>query len=225
MGKTRGRENPPRASNRRPSASLAFVLMTQLQFLATLSLVDYTVREDSWLADFVTGLRCDGWHVASFSGGRTDGRVWSRCMFRQTLLSARTSGCSEFTTLISRFGVRNSRQRADSRINERWSSPAYPSGQSLYPTRKGAAILYSEPPLTFRRFDQPLSGANSSVHAPGPKTTDGSTSGGQRQRRLQKTLRRKSVPSTPGQARSAPWCSWATSFWSWVPSWGCSCST
>eukprot|EP00903_Cladosiphon_okamuranus_P021834 g20077.t1 len=31
--------------------------MTQLQFLATLSLVDYTVREDSWLADFVTGLR------------------------------------------------------------------------------------------------------------------------------------------------------------------------
>lgn len=33
--------------------------MTQLQFLATLSLVDYTVREDSWLADFVTGLRCD----------------------------------------------------------------------------------------------------------------------------------------------------------------------
>lgn len=45
------------ASNRRPSATLAFVLMTQLQFLATLSLVDYAVTEDSWLADFVVGLR------------------------------------------------------------------------------------------------------------------------------------------------------------------------
>lgn len=32
--------------------------MTQLQFLATLSLVDSTVTGDSWLADFVTGLRC-----------------------------------------------------------------------------------------------------------------------------------------------------------------------
>lgn len=46
-------------SNRRPSATLAFVLMTQLQFLATLSLVDYTVAEDNWLADFVVGLRRD----------------------------------------------------------------------------------------------------------------------------------------------------------------------
>ncbi|CAN0102818.1 unnamed protein product [Ectocarpus sp. 13 AM-2016] len=31
--------------------------MTQLQFLATLSLVDYVMDEDSWFADFVTGLR------------------------------------------------------------------------------------------------------------------------------------------------------------------------
>ncbi|CAM9789606.1 unnamed protein product [Ectocarpus fasciculatus] len=31
--------------------------MTQLQFLATLSLVDYVMDEESWLADFVTGLR------------------------------------------------------------------------------------------------------------------------------------------------------------------------
>ena len=61
IGGTSSGENPRRSkSNRRPSATLAFVLMTQLQFLATLSLVDYTVREDSWLADFVTGLRCDG---------------------------------------------------------------------------------------------------------------------------------------------------------------------
>lgn len=52
-------ENPPHASKRRPSATLAFVLMTQLQFLATLSLVDYVMDEESWLADFVTGLRCD----------------------------------------------------------------------------------------------------------------------------------------------------------------------
>ncbi|CAB1103298.1 unnamed protein product [Ectocarpus sp. CCAP 1310/34] len=54
---TAERENPPPASNRRPSATLTFVLMTQLQFLATLSLVDYVMDEDSWLADFVTGLR------------------------------------------------------------------------------------------------------------------------------------------------------------------------
>lgn len=45
-------------SNRRPSATLALVLVTQLQFLATLSLVEYTVAdENSLLADFVTGLR------------------------------------------------------------------------------------------------------------------------------------------------------------------------
>lgn len=61
VGGTSNGENPRRAkSSRRPSATLAFVLMTQLQFLATLSLVDYTVTEERWLADFVTGLRCDG---------------------------------------------------------------------------------------------------------------------------------------------------------------------
>lgn len=58
-GETSDEGNPRRASNRRPSATLAFVLMTQLQFLATLSLVDYTVRQDSWFGDFITGLRCD----------------------------------------------------------------------------------------------------------------------------------------------------------------------
>lgn len=42
---------------RRPSATVAFILTTQLQFLATLSLVEATVTEDSWLSDFVTGLR------------------------------------------------------------------------------------------------------------------------------------------------------------------------
>lgn len=51
------REVSRNASNRRPSATLAFVLMTQIQFLATLSLVDYAVTEDSWLADFIVGLR------------------------------------------------------------------------------------------------------------------------------------------------------------------------
>lgn len=59
IGETSDGDNLSRASNRRPSATLAFVLMTQLQFLATLSLVDYAVSEDSWLADFVTGLRCE----------------------------------------------------------------------------------------------------------------------------------------------------------------------
>lgn len=44
-------------SKRRPSATLAFVLMTQLQFLATLSLVDSTVNSDTWLSDFLIGLR------------------------------------------------------------------------------------------------------------------------------------------------------------------------
>lgn len=45
------------ASKRRPSATVAFILMTQLQFLATLSLVDATVAEDAWLSDFLLGLR------------------------------------------------------------------------------------------------------------------------------------------------------------------------
>lgn len=33
--------------------------MTQLQFLATLSLVDSVAEQDTWLADFLTGLRYD----------------------------------------------------------------------------------------------------------------------------------------------------------------------
>lgn len=39
--------------------TLCFLLVAQLQFLATLSLVKYTVAvEGSLLADFVSGLRC-----------------------------------------------------------------------------------------------------------------------------------------------------------------------
>lgn len=52
-----GGDTGSRGSQRRPSAALATVLVTQLQFLATLSLVDSAVREDSWLADFIVGLR------------------------------------------------------------------------------------------------------------------------------------------------------------------------
>lgn len=44
-------------SDRKPSATIAFLLMAQLQFLATLSLVEYDVTEKSWLADFSSGLR------------------------------------------------------------------------------------------------------------------------------------------------------------------------
>lgn len=45
------------ASGRRPSATLALLIARQLQFLAMLSLVEYVVVEDSWLADFVIRLR------------------------------------------------------------------------------------------------------------------------------------------------------------------------
>lgn len=48
---------PSSVSQRSPSATLAVALMTQLQFLATLSLVDFAVREDTWLSDFLVGLR------------------------------------------------------------------------------------------------------------------------------------------------------------------------
>ncbi|CAN0521521.1 unnamed protein product, partial [Ectocarpus sp. 8 AP-2014] len=47
VGETGEGDNPPRVSHRRPSATLAFVLMTQLQFLAMLSLVDYVVSQGS----------------------------------------------------------------------------------------------------------------------------------------------------------------------------------
>lgn len=45
------------ASVRRPSATLAFVLIAQIQFLATLSLVDNTGARDSTLSDFADNLR------------------------------------------------------------------------------------------------------------------------------------------------------------------------
>lgn len=44
-------------SIRQPSATMAFVVMSQVQFLATLSMVYYIVKEDTVLADFSTGLR------------------------------------------------------------------------------------------------------------------------------------------------------------------------
>lgn len=47
-----------RITKRRPSAAVAVILMTQLQFLAMLSLVDSTVDSDSWTSDFLIGLRC-----------------------------------------------------------------------------------------------------------------------------------------------------------------------
>lgn len=54
---THNNRDQSHVSTRRPSSTLTFVVMTQLQFLATLSLVDSTVVESSFLADFVTGLR------------------------------------------------------------------------------------------------------------------------------------------------------------------------
>lgn len=59
LGGSGGADTTSRTSKRRPSATLAIVLMKQLQFLATLSLVNSVVREDSWLSDFILGLRCD----------------------------------------------------------------------------------------------------------------------------------------------------------------------
>ena len=44
-------------SKRRPSATLGFLLLKQLQFLAMLSLVEYIVGRDSWFGNFVVGLR------------------------------------------------------------------------------------------------------------------------------------------------------------------------
>lgn len=43
-------------SSRRPSATLVVLVITQLQFLATLSLVD-SVAGNPFMADFVIGLR------------------------------------------------------------------------------------------------------------------------------------------------------------------------
>ena len=44
-------------SNRRPSATLAIVLLAQLQFMATLSFVDYTDHDGCFLIDLLQGLR------------------------------------------------------------------------------------------------------------------------------------------------------------------------
>lgn len=51
------REASRQVSNRNPSATLALLIVQQLQFLAMLSLVEYIVVEDSWLADFVISIR------------------------------------------------------------------------------------------------------------------------------------------------------------------------
>lgn len=50
-------EAPRQVSSRNPSATLALLIVQQLQFLAMLSLVEYVVVEDSWLADFVISIR------------------------------------------------------------------------------------------------------------------------------------------------------------------------
>ncbi|CAN0416896.1 unnamed protein product, partial [Laminaria digitata] len=48
---------PGSATLRAPSATMALVLMGQMQFLATLSLVDSTGAEDSWILEFAKHLR------------------------------------------------------------------------------------------------------------------------------------------------------------------------
>ena len=45
------------SSKRRPSVTLGFMLMKQLQFLAMLSLVESIVSRYSWFGNFVRGLR------------------------------------------------------------------------------------------------------------------------------------------------------------------------
>lgn len=61
-------------SNRRPSATLAIVLMTQIQFLATLSFVGYIDEGDSFLDDLLQGLR---WGILAvpFLGPPTKGQT------------------------------------------------------------------------------------------------------------------------------------------------------
>ena len=50
---------PGAASVRPPSVTLAILLITQIQFLATLSLVDSTGANDSLLSELVRNLRSD----------------------------------------------------------------------------------------------------------------------------------------------------------------------
>ena len=47
------------SSVRAPSATMAVVLVGQIQFLATLSLVEPTGNEDSWVLDFAENLRSE----------------------------------------------------------------------------------------------------------------------------------------------------------------------
>ncbi|CAM9250711.1 unnamed protein product [Hapterophycus canaliculatus] len=59
---------PNSASIRQPSATMAVVLVTQIQFLATLSLVDNTGTEESTVSDFADNLRwVNLWPPASFA--------------------------------------------------------------------------------------------------------------------------------------------------------------
>lgn len=44
-------------SERTPSSTVAILLIAQLQFLATLSLVEATATMDTWLSDFIVALR------------------------------------------------------------------------------------------------------------------------------------------------------------------------
>ena len=48
---------PLGVSKRAPAETMAFMALSQLQFLATLSMVDSTADDDSVLSDFVTNLR------------------------------------------------------------------------------------------------------------------------------------------------------------------------
>lgn len=73
------------ASVRRPSATLTFVLIAQVQFLATLSLVDNTGAKDSTLAGFAEKLRCDSclgqaWNIFPPSL-QTGGGAWDPNVF------------------------------------------------------------------------------------------------------------------------------------------------
>ncbi|CAN0278175.1 unnamed protein product [Ascophyllum nodosum] len=74
-------------STRKPSATLAIILTSQLQFLATLSLVDYyTIDGEPWLLDLGTHLRwLNLWWPASSSDGNTS---WGSTSRRRLTLSS-----------------------------------------------------------------------------------------------------------------------------------------
>lgn len=203
--------------------------MTQLQFLATLSLVDYTVREESWLADFVTGLRCDGQRLFRRL------LIFSLLCTAVTCVSARPSFLrsdrrSLFSFCIGRVGILNGRIRSlrctesthglDGPFQE--TKRLYESLQHSLKTQLLA--LSTTAIVSCRRRSVAFVHTRSPLQRPVSIVTpkDGSTSGGQR--RLRKILRRKSASSNPGQADSGPWCSWATLCWSWVSSWAYSWS-